>query len=243
MIYLILLAIILRSTVSRPIVFIMTHEGLSSHVHQVQRLWGKAQTVNRGVELVNFNSYHYDDAGPICLCDIFIFPISVHCTRVQLATVHKNHKCILIQEHETWSSHPSHYLLPQNVKRDSKFSFKDVDCVAGFYGSEGLLPTTVNKTSFPTFDNLAVSLHYKSMLPALLKDLGLSGQSFVVMHWRRGDQLQYRCPELSTHTIAKDLSVNCHSVYDFIKVTKSLLKRENITARVFVATNEQSPLV
>lgn len=235
---------------SKPIVLMMTHEGLTSHIVQIHRLWVKAKAVKRGVQAVCFTSSHYPDAGPVCLCDLFNFPSEITCTRASLTGVNKWHNCILIQKQETWSSHAVDYLLPQNATRNPQFHFTDVDCIAGFFhGSEGILPSGVTiPNPVPKFDVFDISNHYKSMLPNLKNDLQLSNQGFVVMHWRRGDQLQLRCPETTTlshiNKMFNDTSVNCHSVDEFISLTKSLLQRYKIiNASVVVATNEQAPEV
>jgi hypothetical protein len=130
--------------------------------------------------------------------------------------------------------------MPKNAARNPKFNFNDVDCIGGFYIAQGILP--YGNHVIPKFNIFNISKRYYTMLPSLLADLQFSNQSFITLHWRRGDQLTTRCSAKSKEFITqKDTSVNCHSVKEFIDVTKSLFEREKISnAAVFVATNENS---
>ena len=157
-----------------------------------------------------------------------------------------HHDCHLVQNHETWSSHPLSYLLPNNVTRDPNFDVSKVDCIAGFiHDNEGKVPGK-GAHILRKFENLSISNYYYNMLPAIRTILNITTKDFITLHWRRGDQLEIRCSDkrdMSRFKNQLDLSINCHSVDEFIKVTKSLLKRENISttsADVVVATNEHS---
>ena len=69
------------------------------------------------------------------------------------------------------------------------------------------------------------------------KQLSLASK-FGVVHWRRGDQLTSRC--LLTHIDREnvfDFSVNCESVYEFIKVIKIIQKSYQYP--LFIATNDK----
>ena len=247
MILSILLSIILYTSAqsrTEPITFLSTGEGLSSHIIQIEKLWGKAILIRRGIEVVDFYSFHYPDIRSVCICDLFIFPQTITCSHSSYDEVNKKHNCILFEIVETWSSQPSYYKMPQNVQRDPFFHFTDVDCIAGFYIDQGILPNSTNANLvIPKFNTLTISKHYYMMLPSLLVDLQLNNH-FITLHWRRGDQLQQRCPETTTSLrdiIANDTSVNCHTVEEFINVTKSLFEREKINnVPVLVATNEDS---
>jgi hypothetical protein len=121
-----------------------------------------------------------------------------------------------------------------------------VDCIAGFiHGYEGKVPGK-GVHVLRKFENLSISNYYYNMLPAIRTKLNITTKDFVTLHWRRGDQLEMRCSDkrdMSRFKDQLDLSINCHSVDEFINVTKSLLKRENISttsADVIVATNEHS---
>jgi hypothetical protein len=133
-------------------------------------------------------------------------------------------------------------MLPKDVARQPDFDVSQVDCIAGYiHENEGVLPIGVN-SNFRKFDNLSISKYYYKMLPNVREVLNIT-QEFVTLHWRRGDQLESRCPENRNKKRfrTRDVSINCHSVEDFINVTKSLLIKENIkNSSVIVATNEQS---
>jgi hypothetical protein len=132
-------------------------------------------------------------------------------------------------------------MLPYNVTRNPAFIFTEVDCIAGYYNGEGILP--IKPDTFPKFIDIQVTKKYYDLLAIVFEELGiLDNTSYAALHWRRGDQLLFRCSETTNLKleIFNDTSINCHSVEEFISVTKSLLKRENITAPVIVTTNEQS---
>lgn len=209
---------------------------------QLERLWSKADIVNRSVTIRNFESYHFPDVSRVNICNLFNFPSTIKCTNASLIDIVHKHNCHLIQNHSSWSSNPLSYMLPKNVVRDPYFEVSKVDCIAGFiHESEGVIP--LGTPNFRKFDNLSISAYYYKMLPDVRKVLNISTQDFVAMHWRRGDQLESRCREDRNKKRfgTRDMSINCHSVKDFINVTKSLLIKENIkNSSVVVATNEQS---
>lgn len=176
------------------------------------------------------------------ICNLFNFPGTVNCTNDNLSDIVKKHDCHLIQAKETWSSHPLSYMLAENVTRDPNFDVTRVDCIAGFiHENEGKVP--IGKV-LPKFDNLSISNIYYIMFPEIRKVLNIPAQEFVTIHWRRGDQLETRCQEHLDRRFKqqRDVSINCHSVEEFIRVTATLLKQENLINKssVIVATNEQS---
>jgi len=144
----------------RSIVFMTTHEGLISHIVQLGRLWGRASSIGRGVEIVNFQSHHYPDIDRVNICNLFTFPSSVTCSNKTLDEVVKSHNCILIQKKESWSSHALNYRLPLNVTRDPNFNFTDVDCIAGYYHGEGILPKGNQTAVFPKLSNIKIDKKY-----------------------------------------------------------------------------------
>ena len=227
---------------TNPIIFLSTREGISSHILQLERLWGKAVLVKRGVQVIDYYSDHYPDRGAISMCDYFTFPKSITCSNASFEEVNKNHTCIFIEIQETWASLPWYYKIPEPVKREPFFNFTDVDCIAGYYLDQGILPNSINAIHLiPKFNTLTIPKHYHMMLPSLLEDLQFYNHSFVALHWRRGDQLIQRCPK-SLKLFFNDTSVNCRSVEEFINITLNLIKRENISSNVpvLVATNENS---
>ena len=62
-----------KTVITKPIVFLSTAEGLSSHIIQIELLWGRARAVNRGVQVVDFYSHHYPDTGRVNICKLFIY--------------------------------------------------------------------------------------------------------------------------------------------------------------------------
>jgi len=162
---------------------------------------------------------------------------SVKCTNDSLADIVRKHKCHLVSD---TISTPSSYMLPNNVTRDSNFEVSKVDCIGGYiHDKDGRVPAG---RVLQKFDNITLSNDYYTMLPMIRKVLNISHE-FVTMHWRRGDQLQSRCPGSRDKERFKirDTSINCHSVDDFINITRNLLKKEDISsASVVVATNERS---
>jgi len=218
--------------------------GITSQIRQIERLWRKADIVNRSITIRNFESYHFSDVSRVDICNLFNFPHTIKCSNDSLIHIVHEHKCLLIQNHTSWSSNPLSYMLPKDVARQPDFDVSKVDCIAGFiHENEGVLPIGVNGDNFRKFDNLSISNYYYKMLPNVRKVLNITTQEFVTLHWRRGDQLESRCPENRNQKRfrTRDVSINCHSVEDFINVTKSLLIKENIkNSSVIVATNEQS---
>jgi len=223
---LILLSVLLLKIESKPITYITTNEGLTSHVFQVIRLWGKAQVVHRSIIVTNYTSYHYPDVKYINICDLFILPDSITCTNISNIEIAKRHHCTIIQNKDHWSGKPLVYMLPENTTNNPHFNVTDVDCVAGHMRRiDGTLPK--GHQSIPSC-KISISKYYYDMLPNISKELNISTQNLVVFHWRRGDQLDTRCIQNnnSIHNFARDKSINCHSVEQFIN-KKLIIKRKN----------------
>jgi len=87
-----------------------------------------------------------------------------------------------------------------------------------------------------------ISQKHKNIVEDFLKKVSNNklnhNSKFAVVHWRRGDQLTSRCK--LTHNDQEyvyDFSVNCESVYDFLKIMKKL--QLSLDFPIFIASNEK----
>jgi hypothetical protein len=222
-----------------PIWHISTNaEGIHSHFMAILRLRHNLIQSNRSgniVETTFHAQFHYPDHDNVNICDVFIFPPGVICTKTPLLEI--VHKLDCITDNRTFAYLERHFLLPPNSfskKSLAEVKFEEVDCLVGWVVPIGHWKLT----PYPEF---GFQKRYKSMWPKIRAVIGAVHSPFAVIHWRRGEQLSYKCHGRGG---GWDRSINCaNSTDEFVQLARESVGKTcpNVSA-VYVATNERSPV-
>jgi hypothetical protein len=209
----------------RHILFYNYNEGLFSQFIQLKLFHHLGTEVfQRNITIVPSESAHYGDMVPN-MCDIFDLPPELNC----------NSKMTQKEDKEENKKQNEQEMMAMNYK-----------CVHSL-GSpllSGIEPRVCWPTRVPSFIkrvgvisksvDLGLKLKFNEkklpMIAEFKEKLGIvSGMNYTVVHWRRGDQLNTRCPKM------KDKSVNCGGALELIDSVRKVSTDET----VFVATNEK----
>mmetsp|Transcript_32388 Transcript_32388/g.44237 ORF Transcript_32388/g.44237 Transcript_32388/m.44237 type:complete len:354 (-) Transcript_32388:231-1292(-) len=197
---------------SNELVYISTDEGLLSHFRQLQEMWSISKVVNRNIITPYFMSSHFPDVN-VSMCKIFEIPSEVTCLPFGPEEARLKYKCIEMK----------------NVKSDH-FDFRRDKCISGSvnlnYGFN--VPGNKNlKFKRVTFDKSYRKLYSEARLKLMamvvgngsagMNEISYLSKALVVVHWRRGDQLGYRCQR------KLDTTVNCRTPEEFITTVKTQL--------------------
>lgn len=225
-----------------------THEGLASHMRQLEEIWRNTgpriskESQGRRIIIAPSDSHFYPDVLSVNYCEIFKFPPRIACetklnrSSLALHITQRNAPCTISGgELAGWFGWPSE--CPSIYK--PHVDWARVICLGGFikdtakHGggqSDSRLPWSFQ----PKYPDLARSLmRISGALPT-------DSNEFFVAHWRRGNQLTNRCVGL--HGV--DKSVNCGGPVEFIAEIARLrqLHWPNYEHwSVYVATNEELP--
>ena len=241
--------------------YISTDEGLLSHYRQLEIIWNMANAVNRYLRIVPFHSKHYPGLDNIQMCDIFVLPSNITCDTKNQTQVFNTKNCIF-----TGLLFPSiRYGFPADLPVSKDFQYSNVSCVSGFINMNiGRTPPFTRHTMLrmPIFQE-----KYLKLLPIIRNILKVvtNNTEYMLVHWRRGDQLEFRCagnkndPDKQNNTlklISKDNSrrklvdkgrfdhsVNCASAKDFYNEVKIVAKQQFQLEKpilTYIATNEQN---
>jgi hypothetical protein len=201
---------------------------------------------------------HFPGIYFISLCDYFVFPEVFSCEEkrpfYELAKVLPP-SMICELKNDVFGTEPERYRLnPSQVKVVEKFNFgQKPSCIGGFlgiyplggFGKEATMPWKFRSK----YVHLVNHLKHKSGV------LSESSNDYVVVHWRRGDQLtsDVRCAKaLQTQNGSNsvDTSVNCGSVDSFIDAVRQQVRtlievpyNYSSPIPVYIATNEDNRTV
>lgn len=186
-----------KSSSIAPLMYISTDEGLLSHFRQLQSVWGIARIYHRNISTPYFTTKHFPGIN-ISMCDIFELPSSITCLPYGPVEARSKYSCV-------------------NVSGDKsdRFNFESGLCIDGpIYLSD----SNIKDTHLRKFDKIVFARQYRTLfdtararLTAIAyrtsgKELSLYSitktvkwnsissakpKTFVVIHWRRGDQLGY----------------------------------------------------
>jgi hypothetical protein len=166
-----------RSTTRDYFYYISTDEGIISHYQDLEHVWNAANAVGRHVYVVPFESTHYPGIK-INLCDIFQLPANITCVKTLPPTVFQKNDCVYTQDKHP----PARYNWPTTLKRNPKFNYADVECIAGVtYPNIGISPVKnhTSMLSLPVF-----RWKYRVLLPKLTAAIGVSaGKGYITAHW------------------------------------------------------------
>jgi hypothetical protein len=233
-----------------PIYYISTHEGLLSHFRQLEIFWNGAKQFNRSIIATGFYSHHYQNYDtPITLCDVFILPSLITCSKVNNQTVIKERNCTF-----TGAIHSSRSYYQLDLPIESNYSYQHADCVAGAINAQMGYPpykSRKNMLVYPIFIK-----KYLNLLPLIRKILKLSkDQEYIIAHWRRGDQLS-RCASPTDrqnfyhHHMRnrtkkrRDYSINCGNATEFLQGFADEISKyiapSSLPMLAYVSTNERN---
>ena len=202
-----------------PLVWFPTHEGLASHMRQLEEIWrltgpritGDSQ--GRQIVIAPSDSHFYPDVMAVRYCEIFKFPPRITCeahfNRTTLMVKQVSTPCTLAgKSFADWFGWPAQ--LPSVQLPVSRIDWARVTCLGGFIwdtAKHGGRSDVHMPWSFqPKYPDLLGTLKRASgALPAGSSD-------YIVAHWRRGNQLTNKCVGLT----GEDHSVNCGSPAELI---------------------------
>lgn len=202
---------------NKSIVWMSNNEGLFSQFLQLKVKSALSQQFERDTILSGIESPHSNNTR-WTLCQMFQLPSNVKCELV----------------------------VPPKFCENSALRSLDPSVIAGidkqtlcYEGPMPLMGTHSRREANILAMYLPIPLRFTAPYLALIerfkKDLGLSpGQEYTVAHWRRGDQLVFRCK--SSFRSRRDRSVNCGAADD---LRRSITRLSNHSF-VYVATNERS---
>jgi hypothetical protein len=177
---------------------------------------------------------HFLNVGEIRLCDYFVFPDQIDCTYGSHNWIAHTKDCVVVGDKEGWSTNRKDLGLKPNTSLVAKPDFSKVACIAGAiaytYKPTDLIEHIFHHT---TFQDKYMQYYYFAMD---ILNYEYSPSNYVVVHWRRGDQLHERC----TNSIQM-LQYHCYNVTNFIDFVSNTLQLQNITTKnIYIATNERN---
>jgi hypothetical protein len=250
---------------NQPLVWITTNEGLISRYFQLERIYDAVSQTDRELHVVDTTSGHYVDLdhpiGEHSICEVFALPAAVKCIQVHPNSVVLTKSCLfpksaLYQESgvKEWTDGVTAYGIRRQydrlVDRRSSFNVNKTQCLIdwGFYWPQVESPTDIkfSRRFLPLLD------HARSSLCQMHGSGTGSHCNFAAVHFRRGDQLQYRCG-------ISDASVNCAQTSDELvqivnkgvdewqrslgAVSSPPKPKRTRPPIVYVATNEKDPIM
>jgi hypothetical protein len=251
------------------IYYFSTPEGLVSHFFQLQNLWYASLPYHSSIQfiVVPWSTPHFPAVLSVSLCDYFDLPEVFSCEENrpyhQVAkSLPSSTVCELMNaKNMSWGTKAEMYQLqPNQVKIVEKFHFhQKPSCIGGYLGLYSGI-TSANKESekevIMPWKFRSKYLNLVNILKLKTGALSYDTKDYVVVHWRRGDQLtsNIRCgqPSHVANGTSRpiDTSVNCGSVETFIVEVREQVRRliegpfnYSSPIPVYVATNENNPTI
>ena len=219
---------------SYEFIYLPTTEGLVSQFNELRNFWSHVR-LERHFYTVLHRSQHFTRVSWYSMCDIFDLGEAVQCINTTADDVVKAVGPNVCHRKEAPSSHK--WLNdPMSFNMDKSLFSNDVAIVKNFHisrnGSMCVLggPATVMDWEMgPTFPltfqpKFHEYLHHAKVVlgiqhPATHKNI----RSYMVVHWRRGDQLKSRCEPSAQHNVT-DRSFNCKTAHELISEIKRVIK-------------------
>jgi hypothetical protein len=253
------------------IYYFSTPEGLVSHFFQLQNLWFASLPYHNSIKfiVVPWSTPHFPGVLSVSLCDYFVLPEVFSCEENRpyyrvAKSLPSSTVCELMNaKNMSWGTNPEMYQLkPEQVKIVDRFHFdQKPSCIGGYLGLYSGV-TSANKESekevIMPWKFRHEYLNLVNVLKRKTEALSSNRRGYVVVHWRRGDQLtsNIRCGQprplhVTTGTSRPiDTSVNCGSVETFIVQVREQVHRlievpfnYSSPIPVYVATNENNPTI
>lgn len=241
----------------RILLYISTSEGIMSHYHQIEEMWNVAISLNRCLAVFAFSAIGHFSTTNISMCDYFNLPSSIYCLPYEYASYTSNKLNSIISPFAApWSANECRTWLNDKNKTVEgwDFDYSKVDIICGYVhhqlgmGSHSLYRLDSVNSSY--IHSYFLSNHqiftkrmevlYNKLIP-LLSTNNKMNDPFVVIHWRRGDQLVSSC------RTKVDISPNCAiDETELISKTSHILNKKcslylnNQEYMHYIATNEKS---
>lgn len=226
----------------KPFYYIPDGQGIITQLRRADVLWNIANTYHRLLYHADFITGHFNSI-PVSLCDIFNMPKNFTCIHDSYQYLFQNKSCIIGTIDRTIDKYKD---FPRNfsIHMSIDINFFEENCIAGAFrpiqNKTGVFPFHYR---FPILreSKTIFTRKYYQYLPRLRKLIGIRSyeDEYNVIHWRRDDQLKYRCGTL-------DKSINCaDSVQEFTdKINTSLnvftSPNGNIHKRItYISTDEK----
>lgn len=241
--------------------YITTHEGMMSHLHQIEDMWKAVQVADKCLVLFAFHSFHYMH-GNISLCNYFNFPDDVYCLPMEymsyfpnsLTCVSSDHTCRLINSRNNNSidSSGSWQFQLENeqpnkyygiIRQSHRLNILKSECSCGYFDAQtpNHVPRTNKNNSDGIYNTTQIFTNSLEEKFIQIKEiLNISDTNlFLVAHWRRGDQ-KFLCND------GRDKSINCAADENpLIQSIEELVRNQcgrllDKTYHRYVATNEKN---
>ena len=219
---------------SYEFIYLPTTEGLVSQFNELRNFWSHIR-LGRHFYTTLHRSQHFTRVSWYSMCDIFDFGDTIQCINTTADDVVRAVGPNVCHRKEAPSTHQ--WLNdPISFNMDKYLFNNDVAVVKNFHisrnGSMCVLggPAPVlDWVMGPTFP-LTFQRKFHQYLHQGKVNLGIQHpethrnlRSYMVVHWRRGDQLTSRC-EASTHHNVTDRSFNCRTAHELISEIKRVIK-------------------
>jgi hypothetical protein len=210
---------------SHPVYYISTHEGIASHLHQLDILFWKLYPVNRSIIITPFPCQHYPHMDELNLCNYFKFPFNIKCANVSYKIIATTKACVLYGQRDKGSAVRANYNLPIETPMTRTINYSQIECIAGGMGP-------IHDSSNHIFAKVAFQDDYMALYHSAMTLLNYSMEGYGVIHWRRGDQLWLRCKKV--------IDYHCYDVNKFIHFIENNIRKNFFSTRykIYIATNE-----
>lgn len=210
----------------RSLLWLPSTEGLSSRFLQIESILPHLANYNRTLTIIHMPSTHYREIERVNMCEVFRFPDAISCTSLKVDEVVAARECVSMVPRNKLYNHGVSQAYRPLLGAASKFSWKDTSCAAllGYELPADPVPTK-NVILPATFQSHYVKLRDQAL--AYLFQVGIeeaeswggvlpSSKVLIAVHWRRGDQLRYRC-----NGKGGDTSFNCGTVNSLLEFIQS----------------------
>jgi hypothetical protein len=219
---------------SYEFIYLPTTEGLVSQFNELRNFWSHVR-LERHFYTVLHRSQHFTRVSWYSMCDIFDLGDAVQCINTTADDVVRAvgpnvcHRKEAPDTHK-WLNDPISFNM-----EESNFN-NDVAVVKNFHisrnGSMCVLGGPANVVDWATGPTFPLTfrpmfhdyLHQgKINLGIQHRETHRNVRSYMVVHWRRGDQLKSRCEPSSQHNVT-DTSFNCGTAHELISEIKRVIK-------------------
>lgn len=237
---------------STPFILVPTTEGFTNNYLNINDAWMKfTRARGRSVSILRSKVPHYDDTAGFCVGDYLQLPKGIACSTsladdfLQDSSKFCNYPRGFYREiswfvllAESWFSE-AWALLPEGATVDSLAGVRVTENLTWDYAHEGcgLYRFTdysfSEATAFPIIWQPHIAAQHAALLAVLVSLNELFAAPFVVVHWRRGD-------EVSRYTEGDVLPLNCRDEEALTGALEQWQRDLALPRSVYISTNEQN---
>jgi hypothetical protein len=223
--------------------YIQSNEGLIAHLRELATLSDITSIYAKRIIALPFMSKHYADIGSasINICEIFVLPSTITCANISISKLLADNTCYYSGYHKL-PYELAKYKQSSRLVQSRSFRYRDASCFigglnysVGVYDENKLIKQPLGIRIF-TIQEKYLKLHDQ------IKELLSLTDKFIVIHWRRGDQLTTRCDSNKASSLHYDTSVNCEDARKFLMRSTENLRlfvKDYHSYSIYVATNEE----